>query len=317
MTTGAVPIIDLTPFRTGTAAERQAVARQVGAACEQIGFFTIVGHGIPEELIAEMAQISRTFFDLPMEQKLEVRVNRTGVGYVPLQVEALAASLGKRTPGDLKESLNTGTDFAHDRWPREPATLRDVYVRYFAAVNDLAGTIMRIFALALELPEAYFADKIDRPLAFLRVINYPEQTEAPEPGQLRAGEHTDYGTITILRPENVPGGLQVLDRSGAWLDVRTVPGSYVINIGDAMQYWTNDRWISTLHRVVNPPRDLAGSTRRQSIVFFHTPNDDALIECLPTCHDAANPPRYAPVAAGEHLRRKSEQAGTLADKPKM
>ena len=256
MTTGAVPIIDLTPFRTGTAAERQAVARQVGAACEQIGFFTIVGHGIPEELIAEMAQISRTFFDLPMEQKLEVRVNRTGVGYVPLQVEALAASLGKRTPGDLKESLNTGTDFAHDRWPREP-------------------------------------------------------------GQLRAGEHTDYGTITILRPENVPGGLQVLDRSGAWLDVRTVPGSYVINIGDAMQYWTNDRWISTLHRVVNPPRDLAGSTRRQSIVFFHTPNDDALIECLPTCHDAANPPRYAPVAAGEHLRRKSEQAGTLADKPTM
>ncbi|HMO58458.1 MAG TPA: 2-oxoglutarate and iron-dependent oxygenase domain-containing protein [Roseiflexaceae bacterium] len=316
MTQTTVPVIDLSPYRSGTASGKQAVAQAVGAAREQIGFLTIVGHGVPEELIARTADVSRRFFDLPMEEKLKVRVNAVGVGYVPLQIESLAASLGKQTPGDLKESLNTGLDFSHDRWPAEPAELRAIYINYFETLNQLATMIMRIFALALDLPEHYFDDKIDNPLAFMRVINYPDQPDDPLPGQLRAGEHTDYGTLTILRPENVPGGLQVRNRAGEWLDVATVPGSFVINIGDAMQYWTNDRWISTVHRVMNPPRDKSVGSRRQSIVFFHTPNDDTLISCLESCCSAENPPRYAPVLAGEHLRRKSAQAGTL-DKPAM
>ena len=310
-----VPVIDISGFRHGDEEGKRRVAQQVGAACEQIGFLTITGHGISEALIQQIADVSRRFFDLPMQEKLKVKVNPTGVGYVPLQVESLAASLGMQTPADLKESLNTGRDFAHDRWPEYPPELREIWISYFQTVNQLASRIMRIFALALDLPEHYFDDKIDRPLAFMRVINYPDQPENPLPGQLRAGEHTDYGTLTILRPENVPGGLQVRDKSGQWLDVVTVPGSYVINIGDAMQYWTNDRWISTVHRVVNPPRDQSLGSRRQSIVFFHTPNDDTLISCLESCCSAENPAKYEPVYAGEHLRRKSQQAGTLAEKP--
>lgn len=317
MSTTTVPVIDISPFLAGTEEGKRAVARQVGQACEEIGFLTIVGHGVSPELLRRTYNVSHDFFDLPTEEKLKVRVNEAGVGYVPIKIESLAASLGKKTPGDLKESLNIGRDFNHDLWPAEPAELKSIWIEYFTSVNQLAASIMRIFAMALDLPEHYFDDKIDPPLAFMRVINYPDQPEDPEEGQLRAGEHTDYGTLTILRSENVAGGLQVLTKEGEWADVVTAPDSFVINIGDMMQIWTNDRWHSTLHRVVNPPRDSRLGSRRQSIVFFHTPSEDVLISCLESCTSADNPPRYAPILSGEHLRQKSEKAGTLADKKTM
>jgi isopenicillin N synthase-like dioxygenase len=313
----AVPVIDIAPFLEGTPEGKRAVAEQVGRACAEIGFLTIVGHGVPAELVRRTYDVSREFFDLPFAEKLKVRVNATGVGYVPLQVESLAASLGQKTPGDLKESLNCGRDFDHDCWPASPPELRAIWVDYFQTLNGLAAAIMRIFATALGLPEDYFADKIEPPQAFMRVINYPDQQDDPLPGQLRAGAHSDYGTLTILRSENVAGGLQVRDKAGAWVDVVTAPDSFVINIGDMMQYWTNDQWVSTVHRVVNPPRDRGQSARRQSIVFFHSPNENTLISCLEGCSSEANPARYLPILAGEHLRQKSEKAGTLADAEPM
>ncbi len=310
----SVPVIDIAPFLAGSAEGKRMVAAQVGQACEDIGFLSIVGHGVPVDLIQGTYDISRSFFDLPFEEKLQVRVNSIGVGYVPLQVESLAASLGQKTPGDLKESLNAGRDFDHDRWPARPPELKATWIEYFRTLNGLAASIMQIFATALDLPEHFFDDKIEPPQAFMRVINYPDQPEDPLPGQLRAGAHSDYGTLTILRSENVVGGLQVLDRTGTWLDVVTAPNSFVINIGDMMQYWTNDRWTSTVHRVINPPRDKNLGSRRQSIVFFHSPNENALISCLDSCCSATNPAKYAPILAGEHLRQKSEKAGTLAEK---
>lgn len=310
MSPTAVPVIDIAPFLAGSAEGKRAVAEQVGRACSEIGFLTIVGHGVPRELIQQTYDVSRRFFDLPREEKIKVSVNSQGVGYVPLQVEALAASLGQKTPGDLKESLNIGRDFNHELWPANPPELKQIWQAYFTTLNQLGASIMRIFASALELPEHYFDDKIDPPQAYMRVINYPDQPDDPLPGQLRAGAHSDYGTLTILRSENVVGGLQVLDKAGNWLDVHTVPDSFVINIGDMMQLWTNDRWVSTVHRVINPPRDKNLGSRRQSIVFFHSPNENTLIECLDSCASADSPPRYAPILAGEHLRLKSEKAGS-------
>jgi isopenicillin N synthase-like dioxygenase len=309
----SVPVIDIAPFIAGTAEGKRQVAAQVGRACEEIGFLTIVGHGIPENLIQRTYDVSRRFFDLPLEEKRNVPVNSIGVGYIPLQVESLAASLGQKTAGDLKESLNVGRDFDHDRWPANPIELKSLWIEYFRTLNQLGALIMRIFATALDLPENFFDDKIEPPQAFMRVINYPDQPDEPLPDQLRAGAHSDYGTLTILRSENVAGGLQVRDQSGAWVNVVTVPQSFVINIGDMMQYWTNDRWISTVHRVVNPPRDQNLGSRRQSIVFFHSPNENTLISCLEGCSSATNPPKYPPILAGEHLRLKSVKAGTLAE----
>ena len=115
---------------------------------------------------------------------------------------------------------------------------------------------------------------------------YPEQKIAPLPGQLRAAAHTDYGTVTILKPGDTVGGLQVADSDGNWHDVPMIPGSFVINQGDLMARWTNDRWLSTLHRVANPPEEAKGGSRRLSIVFFHHPNYDATVSCLPTCVEA-------------------------------
>jgi isopenicillin N synthase-like dioxygenase len=302
-----IPIIDIAPFLAGSPEGKQQVAREVGRICEEIGFFLVTGHGIGEELIAKTYNLAREFFDLPVEEKLLVRTTPAGVGYMPIELEALAASLGNVTPADLKESMNIGRDFAQDLWPAAPAEARATWIAYFQALEALAGQIMRIFALALDLPEHYFDDKIDNPNAFFRMINYPNQEKDPEPGQLRAGEHSDYGSLTILRIEDAPGGLQVRNRAGEWVDVVAVPGAFVVNIGDMMQHWTNDRWVSTLHRVVNPPRDKRLGSRRQSLVFFHSPNADTLLTCIESCQGPDNPPKYAPVSAGEYLGRKSRR----------
>jgi isopenicillin N synthase-like dioxygenase len=138
----------------------------------------------------------------------------------------------------------------------------------------------------------------------LRLLNYPP-LPVLKPGMTWAGEHTDYGILTILWSPN-SGGLQAKNRAGRWLDVDAAPDTFVINIGDLMMNWTNDRWVSTLHRVVPTSGDT--TRRRQSIPFFYNPNPDALIECLPTCTDAQHPPKYVPILARDHLQMKIDKA---------
>jgi isopenicillin N synthase-like dioxygenase len=185
-----------------------------------------------------------------------------------------------------------------------PAALRPVYTTYFRVLADLARTLMRLFALALDQPEQFFDDKIDKHISRLRVRNYPAPTVPPKPGQLRAGTHSDYGSLTILKTEDKPGALQVYNKAGEWVDVPSVPGCFIVNLGDLMARWTNDTWVSTLHRVVNPPLDAADRSRRQSLVFFHNPNYDAVIACIPSCQGPDRPPTYPVTTSGEHLRQQ-------------
>ena len=313
-----VPVIDVAPFLEGSPAGKREVAEGMARACTDLGFFTIVGHGVPGDLADRMARVCREFFDLPLEEKVASRRPRPeqSRGYIGVGDENLSYSRGDRSTADLKEFFAIGPidvpddeyhrrpdaypSFAPNVWPPRPAALRPVWTAYYRAMERLGWDVMRIFAVALDLPEDFFRPYVDRHISGLRVLNYPDQPEPPEPGQLRAGAHTDYGAVTIVKPENAPGGLQVLNRRQEWVDVETVPGSFVCNLGDLMQRWTNDRWISTMHRVVNPPRDRALGSRRQSIVFFYQPNYDAVIECLPSCCDVANPPRYGPVTSGQH-----------------
>jgi isopenicillin N synthase-like dioxygenase len=175
-------------------------------------------------------------------------------------------------------------------------------------MEKVSWQLMRIFALSLGLDESFFDSKIDKHVSSLRFINYPDQQTPPVEGQKRAGEHTDYGALTILKVEDAPGGLQVRDRAGNWIDVGYVPGTFVVNIGDLMMQWTNDRWISTLHRVMNPPPDAANSSRRISLVFFHQPNYDAEVAYLPTCISAENAAKYPPTTSGAHWRGKNQAA---------
>jgi len=312
------------------------VARTVDRTCREIGFMVITGHGIDPAVIAAVEQTSRAFFDLPLAEKMAVARPAPDVtrGYLPLEAEVLVRSRGLEGLGDLNESLMigplecdasayytqpaAGRHFAPNLWPARPAGLRAAYEAYYRAMEILARDLMRLFALALDLPELFFDASIDRHISRLRVRNYPAPPVPPPPGQLRAGAHSDYGSLTILKTEDRPGGLQVQTREGGWSDVPHLPGSFVVNIGDMLARWTNDRWVSTLHRVVNPPPQRAAESRRQSLVFFHNPNYDAVVACLPSCTGPTAPPKYPPTTSGGHLREKflaTQQAIPAAGTP--
>jgi isopenicillin N synthase-like dioxygenase len=301
------------------------VGREFDETLREVGFFQIVDHGVPDDVADRCWDVTRSFFDLPLEAKLSVERQEGGLyGYFPMLTESLAQSLDAMAPGDLKESFNMGPGvlaghtpvdeteaslFSANRWPAALPEFKPVWESYYAAMSALAQRLMEMFAHGLGLPAGFFVDKIDRSPSALRAINYPEQIAPPEDGQLRAGAHTDYGTLTILRQELGRAGLQVRDdRSDSWVDIPPTPGALVINIGDLMARWTNDRWTSTLHRVVNPDAGSAVSTRRQSMPFFHNANYSALVECLPSSLAAGETPKYEPVFAGPHLAGKSHKA---------
>jgi isopenicillin N synthase-like dioxygenase len=315
------PIFDLSRFESASGAGRVRFGEELDAICRQTGFLALSGHGVPQEIMDGAWFKARAFFDLPAEEKQKARAPRPGYpyGYLGPEAEALARSKGEDTPPDLKESFNGGPlgvpeglddpqalafCYAATIWPDAPAGFRPAWEAYYRAMEDLAARIMRVFAVALKLDEHFFDPAIDRPISALRALNYPEQTVAPKPGQLRAGAHTDYGSLTILLPEPGSGGLEILTPQKTWRAVPPVPGAFVINIGDLMALWTNDRWVSTLHRVVNPAPKPDGSTRRQSFAFFHQPNWHQEIACLPSCLAPGETPKYDPVMSGPYLMGK-------------
>ena len=173
---------------------------------------------------------------------------------------------------------------------------------------------MQMLALALQLDADYFVEFHTHHLGALRALNYPSMTNEFLPGQQRAGAHSDYGSVTILKPDPSVGGLEVQLPSGEWLAAPTVENAYVVNIGDLLARWTNNRWVSTLHRVVDPAGNSGGhSARRQSIAYFMNPNPDARIKAIPTCVDTGEPTNYAPVFAGRYLAGKFSSAESGVD----
>jgi isopenicillin N synthase-like dioxygenase len=318
--TGGIPVIDIAPFRNNS--DKVGVADQVAHACAEVGFFCVSGHGVDAALTDRAFAISRDFFERPTAEK--VRYAPVGEvaprGYAAMASKGLAATLGQNVPKDLREQFMVGTlapivpalknvpeaagCYAPNIWPDDPRDYQPVFTELYRAFETLADTLMRIFALGLKLPETYFRDKIDHHFSVLGSNYYPPLDEPPLPGQLRTGEHTDFGSLTILLPTAGPGGLQVRLADGRWTDVQPIPGALIINLGDMMARWTNDRWRSTLHRVANPPDLKAAMSRRQSIAFFCHPNYDAEIRCIESCTGPDRPPLYPPILAGEHMRTK-------------
>ena len=333
-----MPTIDLGPWWDGDRAQRRAVAAAFDDAAAAVGFVQLHGHRISESVIDAMHAATDAFFDLPLERKLAARpddltVNR---GYAASGTEALAYSIGDETPPDLFEAFNMGEDdvdgtdpfytaerhrlFAPNIWPTEPVELRPALVEYFAEARRVAVALTDLFSLALGLPERWFRPFVDRSTTTLRTINYERRAGEADllPGQQGMGAHTDYGVVTILWADSTPG-LEILSADGDWHGVVPDSGALLVNIGDLTAEWTNDRWRSTLHRVV-PTR---GPSRRRSTAFFFDANWDAVIECVPTCTDAGNPAKYPRVVAGEHLMAKlmgprtlrpSEAIDTAADR---
>ena len=280
---------------------------------------TVTGHGVAQSVCTEVLDAFGAFFDLPLEVKRRAVVPDPAAnrGYSEMGKEALAYSRGQETPPDLFEAFNVGREdtlgpyydahrsfYAPNVWPEEPAGLRDAWLAYEDAVSALETTLLEAMALALDLPPRWFVEHSEHAIVTTRAINYERPPGAPalEPGQMRMGAHTDYGIVTILLADDVPG-LQVF-RDGAWLDVATPPGMFVCNLGDMLARWTNDRWTSTLHRVVPPPIAVTGPVRRRSVARFLDCAPDLVVECIPSCTGPGNPPRYEPVIAGDWLRAK-------------
>ena len=317
-----IPVVDIGGWWS-TSAERTAVGRQVDAAAREFGFFQIVGHRLPQERIAALVEASNEFFSLPLEVKRQCTPSDPAInrGYAARGTEALSYSIGRDAPPDLFEAFNIGEDdvdysdpfyaaqrdgaFAPNIWPAWECDLRSALVGYFDAARQVALTLTEVFAVALGLPEGWFGPFVDRSTTTMRAIRYERRAgeDDPLPGQQRMGAHTDYGIVTVLWAEPV-AGLQIVGPDGDWIDVIPADDALVINLGDLTAQWTNDQWRSTVHRVVPPTGDGGGPAVRRSAAFFLDGNWDALIECLPTCCSAVDPPRYPPVLAGEHLVSK-------------
>ena len=310
----------------------------------EYGFVLVSGHGIPEPLLNGIYDRAQDFFARLVDEKMKACFGDmlSGQGYLPLGNETVGRARDAASRPDLCESLTfSGTPDSPraNLWPDIPG-FRETMESYMRAAEALARHLMRLSAAALELPQSYFDPFFTAMTSDLRCVLYPDQPDAPEEGQLRYGPHTDFSGFTILRQDDAPGGLEVQTRAG-WIPVRPIPGTLVVNAGDLIQRWTNDRWVSNVHRVVNPPlksplrSSLArgpatttspanashageeghgqaeASTRRLSIVLFTGPNLDAVIETLPTCGQ----PKYPPVITGDHVaQRVAATYGNLAKK---
>jgi isopenicillin N synthase-like dioxygenase len=323
----SVPVVDLTPWFSGDARARNELIEEIDRVCRRVGFLQVRGHGLSASLTTEMLDVSGQLFDLPEETKRRWTPVHAGVnrGYASFGSEALAYSLGVDTPPDMFEAFNVGTEphdrsqpyyandphdfFAPNIWPDEPRLLaqevRAVWGEYFAACTWLSGQLEQMFSLALDMPADFIGRRTSRAANVMRVINYERHADHPEfvESQMRMGAHTDYGVLTILLADPVPG-LQILGADGGWIDVVPEPGALIVNLGDVMAEWTNDHWRSTLHRVVPPAMDVPGPARRRSVAFFHEADYDAVIEVMSSCTSPDDPPRYPPVVAGEHLMAK-------------
>jgi isopenicillin N synthase-like dioxygenase len=328
----AIPVVDLARFERGTESDKLQIAHQIDLAARQIGFMQLSGHGLSTCILQQLQQSMDDFFGLPLGtknlwQSPDPRINR---GYSPPLAERLSYSIGVDSPPDLFESFNIGsawTDFPglnldhvtypNNIWPDHPSHFRECVEAWFHAVSAVARRVTRLFAFALNLPPDFFEPYQDHSLDVLRLNCYATRPQSPVrlDEQMGMGAHTDYGIVTILWADAVEPGLQVLDRKGRWHDAAPMPGNLLINIGDMMARWTNDRWLSSLHRVKPPVNAQGQLVRRRSAAFFHDGNADAMVSCLPGCADEMNPVRYAPITVAEHIRQKLEGSRGLALNP--
>ncbi|MBD2359444.1 isopenicillin N synthase family oxygenase [Tolypothrix sp. FACHB-123] len=285
-----IPIINLNKFKQGTVG-KQTVVTEVYQACHDIGFMYLQNHGISAAIIERIFQQSQALFDLPLEikQQLAWSDKFSNTGYVGIERERL----DPQKPGDLKEAFNIAKQENIEKVLPELNT-----VEFYDACTELANKILQAFAFALELREDFFTSRHNQKNHTLRLLHYPPLATTPKQGQVRAGEHSDYGSMTLLFQDNI-GGLEVQTTAGEWIAAPSIPGTVIVNTGDLMQRWTNHVFCSTKHRVMIPS-DSKIKQSRYSVAFFCHPNDDTEIACLNSClnyHSPIDPP----ILAGEYL----------------
>jgi isopenicillin N synthase-like dioxygenase len=298
-----VPILDLTALTAG--GDIAPIAAKLRHACVTTGFFYVANHGIPQSVIDELFATTKRYFDLPMEQRLNHRMDeKFRRGFMPQGIN--------QHPGfapDIKESYEIGVDLplsdpdvaaglplhGPNRWPEECPWLRAASEAYFEQAQSLGKRLLKVCAASLDMQQDHFLQFCTKPMVQMRLFHYPPQEPMSDEKAFGVAPHTDYGMITLLLQDPI-GGLELKKRDGEWIGAPYIPGTLVINIGDLFQRWTNDTYTSNLHRVVNRT-----GKERYSIPMFFNLDYNAMVSCLPTCQSADNPPKHAPIKSGDYL----------------
>jgi isopenicillin N synthase-like dioxygenase len=326
-----VPTVDISSWVPGGSAEgRAVVATEIDEACRTVGFMQVLGHGIPTETTNAFAAAMDGFFALDLETKKSyVAPKGSNRGYTPPKAETLSLSLGVESAtrmNDFFEAFNVGASagefptldldpqiYAENLWP-EVDGYRAAVEAYFTEAGRVARVLTDIFEVALGLEAGFFDSFTDHSIDVLRMNNYalPPGTVDLDGDLIGMSEHTDFGIVTVLWADQVKG-LQVLGE-GSWHDVSPAEGALLVNLGDLTARWTNERWMSTLHRV-KPPIIDGTIARRRSAAFFHDGNADATITTIPSCVEPGAAPLYPPITVGEHIARKlaGSRAGARND----
>jgi isopenicillin N synthase-like dioxygenase len=287
------------------------IVASMRSACCDVGFFYLQGHGIDTAFLQKVMKESQGLFELPLVDKEALADKAMSRGYTAMQEEKLDPAV--QTMGDTKEGFYIGTDISKEdprynpaklvgpnQWPDSNALLefQSTMEAYFDQASAVAFRVVRLIALALKLPETYFDQYFQEPMAALRLLHYAKEESRPEKGIFACGAHSDYGMVTLLLTDE-NHGLQILTSEGKWMDVPPQPTQFVVNLGDMLERWTNGLVKSTKHRVLT-----CGDSERYSIPFFYEPAFDTVVQCLDVCCSETNPPKYPPTTAGEHLLNK-------------
>jgi isopenicillin N synthase-like dioxygenase len=311
-----IPLLDLNDFKSGSPALKASFVSKLGEAYTEIGFVAIRNHGLSDELVEEMYNQTRLFFDLPIDIKNKYVLEGMGGqrGYTGFGVEH---AKGTDIP-DLKEFWHFGQECEGDdpiknEYPanfsvQELPLFRETGIKVYKALEDTGKYMLRAIALFLGLDEMYFDKRIFNGNSILRPIHYNPITSAPK-NAVRSGEHEDINLITLLMGASSEG-LEILNKAGEWVAVTALPEHIVVNVGDMLERLTNNKLRSTTHRVVNPPQE-KWHEPRYSIPFFLHPRSEVSLACLPECIDENHPKAYTDITAGDFLMERLLEIGLI------
>jgi isopenicillin N synthase-like dioxygenase len=320
-----IPVIDLGPYLAGEPGALDRTAGQLRFALTEIGFYSIVNHGMPTALVREVYREVARFHALPLDEKLKIELDKHNVGYLPMMGDTLRTSVvANVTKPNMSEAFFMARDLAADhpdvvadrrfrsanQWPAELPGFRDTLVTYCDALELLVKKLVRLYARALELPPTYF----DTPFADfqykLRATHYPSQPAAPE-DEFGIAPHTDTSFLTLLAPNDVPG-LAFRTRAGDWIDVPTTPDAFIVNGGQLLLRWTNDRFLATPHRAINRT-----GGERYALAFFCDAHIDWPVAAVPTCTGPDHPPKYETTYYTDYMiRYQARTYNILGDRGK-
>jgi isopenicillin N synthase-like dioxygenase len=307
-----LPVIDMASVRARDKAGTQRAAAAIHEACSTVGFFYITNHGVPEPVIRAAHAEAQRFFRQPIEKKREVAINARHRGFNALG-DALMYEAKKP---DYKEFYSIGLELDENdpdvvageplrgpnNWPKDRPEFRRALSDYYAALGACGADLLGCVALSLGLDQGFFAEKYRKRLQRTQIIYYPPQPPAADADQFGLAPHTDFGCITLLWQDD-NGGLEVLERtSQRWMPAPPIPGTLVINVADLLARWTNDRYASTPHRVIN-----RSGRERFSIATFYDPDFKAVVDPRDLSVPASEC-RYEPTTAGAHILGRIERS---------